>query len=238
MANLGRNEPNTTNNTPAPHQIGFDDFLSALMALKTEEPSASQATAGYQHGILNQFSVPEPTIDEAPVYPTPTNRQFPGKEKKDDKEFRQAAEFIHQVGLQLAAAQLDPYSEVHPMDQGIRNWLHTYPKVWNVYVDKDFDRRIWLADARLNHHKAQQAAPISRASDRHQLPHQRKALRTRPPSPLLYRTQQLIRMARMLRMEGYKTMASKKKMSKYNKTKTTTLQRWRRMRRSRGALMD
>ena len=75
MANLGRNEPNTTHNTPAPHQIGFDDFLSALMALKTEEPSASQATAGYQHGILNQFSVPEPTIDEAPVYPTPTNRR-------------------------------------------------------------------------------------------------------------------------------------------------------------------
>ncbi|KAI4605037.1 hypothetical protein J4E83_010908 [Alternaria metachromatica] len=41
------------------------------MALKTEEPSASQATAGYQHGILNQFSVPEPTIDEAPGFRSP-----------------------------------------------------------------------------------------------------------------------------------------------------------------------
>ena len=83
MANLGRHAQNTTNNTPAPHQIGLEDFLSALIALKTEESSASQATASYQHGILNQFSVPEPTIDEAPVYPTPTNRRksMPGRKE-------------------------------------------------------------------------------------------------------------------------------------------------------------
>jgi len=156
----------------------------------------------------------------------------------DHLGFRQAADFVFRVGNQLAAAQLDPYSEVHPVDQGIRNWLHAYPKVWKVYVQKDFDRRIWLADARLKYHKAQQAASISRASDRHQLPHQRKALRTKPPSPLLYTTKQLIRMARMLRMMGHKPMTSKKKMSKYNKTKTTKPQRRWRMRRSHGALMD
>ena len=83
MANLGRNVQNITNNTPAPHPIGFDDFLSALMTLKTEEPSASQATAGYQHGILSQFSVPEPTIDEAPAFPTPrsSRKSMPGRKE-------------------------------------------------------------------------------------------------------------------------------------------------------------
>ncbi|KAI4958931.1 hypothetical protein J4E86_002651 [Alternaria arbusti] len=92
MANLGRNVQNITNNTPAPHPIGFDDFLSALMTLKTEEPRASQATAGYQHGILSQFSVPEPTIDEAPAFPTPRSSQFAEEEKRDGKKFRDAAE--------------------------------------------------------------------------------------------------------------------------------------------------
>ncbi|KAI4612874.1 hypothetical protein J4E80_006929 [Alternaria sp. BMP 0032] len=166
MANLGRNVQTTTNNTPVPHQIGFEDFLSALIALKTEEPSAPQTPAGYQHSILSQFSVPKPTIDQAPVHPTPTNRQFPGDQVKDDGNFRNAAKFVYRVGLQLEAAELDPYADVHPVDDGIRRWLHTYPLVWDLYVAKDLDRRIWLADARLKHLQAQQAATVSGAADR------------------------------------------------------------------------
>ncbi|KAI4917719.1 hypothetical protein J4E85_009811 [Alternaria conjuncta] len=164
--------------------------------------------------------------------------KFPGDQVKDDGNFRNAAKFVYRVGLQLEAAELDPYADVHPVDDGIRRWLHTYPLVWDLYVAKDLDRRIWLADARLKYHKARQAAPISRASDGHQLPHQRKALRKKPPSPLLYSTRQLIRMLRMLRVVGYKLMTFKKKMSKYNKTKTTKPQRRWRMRRSREALTD
>ena len=70
------------------------------------------------------------------------------------------------MGLQLEAAELDPYADVHPVDDGIRRWLHVYPLVWDLYVAKDLDRRIWLADARLKHHEAQQAARVSRALDR------------------------------------------------------------------------
>ena len=84
MASLGRNVPNTTNNTPpVPDPVWFDYFLSALMDLKMEEtsaprataPSAPQTTAGYLHGILNQAPVPEPTIDDAPAFPTPRSRR-------------------------------------------------------------------------------------------------------------------------------------------------------------------
>ncbi|KAI4703785.1 hypothetical protein J4E89_009754 [Alternaria sp. Ai002NY15] len=92
--------------------------------------------------------------------------KFPGDQVEDNLNFRNAANFVYRVGLQLEAAELDPYADVHPVDDGIRRWLHVYPLVWDLYVAKDLDRRIWLADARLKHHEAQQAARVSRALDR------------------------------------------------------------------------
>ena len=75
MAYPDRNAQNNTNNTTAPpstNVISFDDFLSALLSENLEQPSAPQAAAGYQH-----------TIDQAPVYRTPTNRRksMPGRKE-------------------------------------------------------------------------------------------------------------------------------------------------------------